>query len=172
MSVTTPSNTASTNVSAPAVQQLISQDIQTSGALLKLLKEEHQVLQQRDHTRLGSLIGEKQVLMAQLEQSAKQRSGWVNFLVQRTRLSNEVCWDRLLQELDAVTLPPLWKEFQDLVEDCKKHNDLNGKMIARGQKTLQKLMGLMRGQTVEPSNLYTAKGSTQSQNSSHTVVKA
>ncbi|MBU3071143.1 flagellar protein FlgN [Aestuariicella sp. G3-2] len=172
MSVTTPSNTASANVSAPAVQQLLSQDIQTAGSLLVLLKEEHQILQQRDHTRLGTLVGEKQVLMAKLEQSTRQRSAWVNFLVQRTGMSNEVCWNRLLNELDPVQLPPLWNELQALINECKQHNDLNGKMIARGQKTLQKLMGLMRGQMIEPANLYTAKGSTQTHSNSHTVVKA
>ncbi|WP_439134125.1 flagella synthesis protein FlgN [Pseudomaricurvus sp.] len=180
MSATTPYNsdsatgstTGSDNVSAPAVHQQISQDIQTASTLLELLKEEHQILQQRDHTRLGTLVGEKQVLMAKLEHGAKQRSGWVNFLTQRTGQPNEVCWNRLLQELDGVVLPPLWKELQALVDDCKKHNELNGKMIARGQRTLQKLMGLMRGQSADTANLYNATGNTQAQRTSHTVVKA
>lgn len=166
-----PSN-PSLQVSANAVQQLLEQDITTATALLSLLQEEHEVLQQRDHVRLGSLINDKQALMAVLEQNAKQRSVWVRFLVERTQLSNEACWERLLNELDSAQLPPLWHQVQTVIAECKTHNELNGKMIARGQKTLKQLTGLMRGQSVEAPSLYTASGSTQTAAHSHTVVKA
>lgn len=163
---------SSPQVSASAVQQLLEQDITNATALLALLQEEHDVLQQRDHARLGILIHDKQTLMAALEQNASQRSAWVRFLVERTQLSSEACWERLLNELDSVQLPPLWTQLQAVIAECKTHNEVNGKMIARGQKTLQQLTGLMRGQSVEAPSLYTASGNTQARTHSHTVVKA
>lgn len=163
---------SSPQLSVDAVRQLLEQDILTAQALLALLQEEHVVLEQRDHGRLGMLINEKQALMATLEQNISQRSVWVRFLVERTQLSNEVCWERLLNELDGVQLPPLWSQVQALVAECKTHNELNGKMIARGQRTLKQLTGLVRGQTTEAPSLYTASGSTQTRTHSHTVVKA
>lgn len=163
---------ASPQVSAPAVQQLLEQDINTATALLALLQEEHEVLEQRDHLRLGKLINDKQTLMAALEHNAKQRSVWVRFLVERTQLSNEACWERLLNELDGVQLPPLWQQLQTVIAECKTHNELNGKMIALGQRTLKQLTGLMRGQSVETADLYTASGGTESRKHNHTVVKA
>lgn len=172
MTANRPPSQPSPQVSASAVQQLLDQDIATATSLLTLLQEEHEVLQQRDHARLGTLINDKQALMALLEQNATQRSAWVRFLVERTQLSNEACWERLLNELDGVQLPPLWNQLQAIIADCKTHNDLNGKMIARGQKTLQQLTGLMRGQSTEAPSLYTASGSTQARTHSHTVVKA
>lgn len=166
------SNPTSPQVSASAVQQLLEQDINTATALLTLLQEEHDILQQRDHARLGALINDKQTLMAALEQNAKQRSVWVRFLVERTQLSNEACWERLLNELDSAQLPPLWQQLQAIIAECKTHNEVNGKMIALSQRTLKQLTGLMRGQSMDTPDLYTASGSTESRKHNHTVVKA
>lgn len=163
---------SSINVSAQAVTQLITRDISTAKALMLLLTQEHLALQQRDSGKLHAIIAEKQIHMNKLEQSAKQRSVWVKFLVERTHKTTEQCWDRLLSELDEQKLPQLWKQFEAAVNDCQQHNEINGKMIARGQRTLKKLLNLLRGQTIETPKLYNAYGDTQSPNNSHTVIKA
>ncbi len=159
-------------VSAQSVRQLIEDDTRTAEALATLLQEEHQLLQQREHTRLTEILGNKQAHMAKLEHNAQQRGKWVKFLMERTQLSREACWERLLNELQDPELPALWQTFQDKVDACKALNDTNGKLIARGQRTLKQLLGIMRGQTVAPAKLYTASGDTHTANASHTVVKA
>ena len=165
-------STATPAVSAQAVEQLLNRDIGFAKKLLELLEQEHKALNSRSSEQLHQLLTEKQGLMAQFEQSATQRSRWVGFLMERTGLSTEECWEKLLTELDSSSLPQLWQEFQKLINECKQHNEINGKMIARGQKTLKQLLTIMRGQSVEAPELYNASGSTQSQNLSHTVVKA
>ena len=163
---------SSVNVSAQAVRQLIEQDIQTAKLLSDLLQQEHQILQQRDANQLNRIVAEKQHCMAKLEQSAKQRGGWINFLVERTGLTPSECWNRLLEELKDPELKTLWSELQELLNDCKQHNDVNGKIITRGQKTLKQLLGILRGQSMETPKLYTASGDAHSHKASHTVVKA
>lgn len=163
--------TSPVQVSAQAVEQMIRKDITSADALAKLLTHEHEVLQSRDHQGLSALLERKQALMAQLEQNARQRSGWIKFLAERTRLPAEQCWERLLQELANPEVSELWQQFQGKIKDCKNANEINGKMISRGQRTLKQLLGIIRGQQVQNPKLYTAAGDTRTQNQSHTVIK-
>ncbi len=160
------------NVSAQAVRQLIEQDIQTAKQLSSLLQKEHDCLQQRDSRELNLIVVDKQHCMSKLERSAQQRGGWINFLSERTGMPPSDCWQRLLQELKDPELVTLWSSFQEALEDCKQHNNVNGKIIARGQKTLKQLLGILRGQSVEPAKLYNASGSAHSHGASHTIIKA
>ncbi len=163
---------SSINVSAQAVRQLIEQDILVAQQLSKLLEQEHQVLQSRDSEQLNRVVAEKQHCMARLEGSAKQRGGWISFLAERTGMAPKDCWLRLLEELKDPALLPLWEEFQLKLNDCKAHNDVNGKIISRGQKTLKQLLGLLRGQSIDTPRLYNASGDAHQHNASHTVIKA
>lgn len=163
---------SSVNVSAQAVRQLIEQDILVAQQLAKLLEQEHQTLQTRDSEQLNHVVVEKQHCMAKLETSAKQRGGWISFLAERTGMAPKDCWLRLLEELKDPALLPLWQDFQLKLNECKAHNEINGKIISRGQKTLKQLLGLLRGQNIETPRLYNASGGAHQQNASHTVIKA
>lgn len=159
-------------VSAQAVEQQIRQDIRIAETLSTLLDKEQEALAIRSQNELGKILTEKQALLARLENSAQQRSKWVNFLVQHSKLSTQECWDRLLKELDANTLPPLWQEFQSKISSCQERNEINGKAISRGQRTLKQLLGILRGQHIESPKLYNSLGDTQGNSISRTVVKA
>ena len=159
-------------VSAQAVEQLIRKDIETSKRLATLLTKEQTALKERSHNILRELLSEKQTLMAKLESNANPRSRWAGFLAERSQLSQEQCWARLLKELNSDLLPNLWQEFEDAIKQCKVQNEVNGKVISRSQSTLKQLLGVLRGQYIESPKLYNSAGTAQSQNLSHTVVKA
>ncbi len=163
---------SSVNVSAQAVRQLIEQDIQTTERLSTLLQQEHNSLQQRDSQELNRIVADKQYCMTKLEQSAKQRGGWITFLVERTGMTPNESWKRLLEELKDPELPQLWDQLQESLINCKQHNEVNGKIITRGHKTLKQLLGILRGKSVETPRLYNASGDTSAQGQSHTVIKA
>lgn len=160
------------NVSAQAVRQLIEQDIQTAKQLSSLLQKEHECLQQRDSRELNLIIVDKQHCMTKLERSAQQRGGWITFLAERTGMPPSDCWKRLLKELKDPELLTLWDSLQLALEECKQNNDVNGKIISRGQKTLKQLLGILRGQSIEPAKLYNASGNAHSHGPSHTIIKA
>lgn len=167
-------NTTNTplQVSAQAVEQLIRKDIDTSEQLTALLTREQTALKERAHNTLRELLSEKQTLMAKLESNANQRSRWASFLAERSQLTQEQCWERLLKELNSELLPNLWCEFEEKIKECRRQNDVNGKVISRSQSTLKQLLGVLRGQYIESPKLYNATGTAHSQNLSHTVVKA
>lgn len=159
-------------VSAQAVEQLIRQDIRSAESLSELLYQEQQALKSRSHNQLTAILSEKQALLARLESSAGQRSNWINFLVKHSQLTAEQCWQRLLNELNSELLPQLWQEFEEKISTCKQSNEINGKAISRGQRTLKQLLGILRGQHMETAKLYNATGETHSGRISRTVVKA
>ena len=163
---------APATISAKAVERLLHADIAVATRLIELLDEENDALISRDRQGLESLITEKQQLMEKLEFSSKQRSRWVQPLVASSGLPLEQCWEQVLQQLDDKALTASWEQFQQLVERCKQANERNGKLIARGRSTLRQLLSIFRGQYVEAPKLYTASGTTQSGNQSHTVTKA
>ena len=164
-------NPSTIQVSARTVEQALRQDILDCGTLKALLEQELQLLNDRNSRELQPLINQKQDLMTRLEQSAGQRSQWTRFLVERTGQSTEECWQALLDQLDNPDLHQLWQELNTALRDCQTANEVNGKIIKRGQSTLRQLLSILRGQCVDTPHLYTSSGDTRGQNPSHTVIK-
>lgn len=162
----------SPSLTPQAIERLLSTDISVARRLIELLQEENDALISRDRANLDTLITEKQQLMEKLDFNSNQRSRWIKPMVDSSGKPQEECWQQLVESLDDGSLTPLWQEFQDLINDCKQHNERNGKLISRGQNTLRQLLAIFRGQYVDAPKLYTASGATQSNSQSHTVTKA
>lgn len=162
---------SNTQVSATTVEQLLQQDLAACRQLAELLDEELEALNGREQRQLQSLIAQKQDLLNNLEHSANLRQQWTRFLSERLNRPTEECWELLLEQLEAPQLLTQWQELKGLLAQCKQKNETNGKIIHRGQQTLRKLLGILRGQSIETPNLYNARGATSGSGGSHTVVK-
>jgi len=152
-----------------ALREMIAQDSAALAQLKQLLTYEREQLEQRKQDELPKIIEKKSVLVDQLSTSAKQRQ---HILTTLGLPSNAAGWDTFLQR-NAATLPLCndWKLLIAEFEECQKMNDINGKMIARSQQTLNHLLDLLRGKVAAPS-LYTAQGTKTQNTSSYTVAKA
>lgn len=152
-----------------ALREMIAQDSAALVQLKQLLTYEREQLEQRKQDELPKIIEKKSVLVDQLSTSAKQRQ---HILTTLGLPSNAAGWDTFLQR-NAATLPLCndWKLLIAEFEECQKMNDINGKMIARSQQTLNHLLDLLRGKVAAPS-LYTAQGTKTQNTSSYTVAKA
>lgn len=163
-------------MNAPAtiqtVHQLLEENIQTTDKLLTLLEEERTHLKQRNHTVIPALLEQKHQLMSRLEQTAAQRQQWLTQAPQQTDTQTaDERWNTLLTDLGGPTLTKLWDTFKDNLTACQQNNEVNGRMIGRGQQSVRQLLTLLKGQ-VEAPTLYNQSGSTQSHSLSQTVVKA
>jgi len=155
-----------------AVHQLLEDSVRSTSELLSLLEHERAHLQQRNHKALPDLLEQKQQLMSRLEQSALQRQQWLAIAPQdKSQQSTEERWNTLLTDLGGPTLTKLWDTFKDNLIACQQNNEVNGKMIGRGQQSIRQLLTLLKGQ-VETPQLYNQTGNTQNQSLSQTVVKA
>lgn len=152
-----------------ALRQMIAQDSAAIAQLKQLLAHEREQLEQRKQDELPRIVEQKAALVDQLSISAKLRQQVLTTLGLPT---NARGWDMFLQR-NTTTLPLRddWKLLVSEFEDCQKMNDINGKMIARSQQTLNQLLNLLRGKVAAPS-LYTAQGTKTQYTASYTVAKA
>lgn len=152
-----------------ALRQMLAQDSAALTQLKQLLTHERELLEQRKQEGLQEIIEKKAAVIDHLNNSARIRNQILNTLGLSTNASG---WDTFLQR-NTATLPLRddWKNLVSDFEECQKMNDVNGKMIARSQQTLNHLLNLLRGKVAAPS-LYTAKGTQTQHTSSYTVAKA
>ena len=155
------------------VQQLIQADTRSCEALLDLLQQEQTALGSRNRRDLDALLTAKSQHTQALEAGARQRQQ----LLQEAGLEADAeVWTQTLAGLDerypGIHLSDSWQALTQSFEQCQKHNDINGKMIARGQQTMSRLLNLLRGQSAAPG-LYDRAGSTEGKGAgSGNVVKA
>ena len=152
-----------------ALREMIALDSSALAQLKQLLAHEREQLEQRKQDELSSIVEKKTILVDQLNISAKQRQSILSTLGLPTNANG---WDLFLQR-NTATLPLRddWKLLVAEFEECQKMNDINGKMIARSQQTLNHLLGLLRGKVASPS-LYNAQGAKTEHTHSYTVAKA
>jgi flagellar biosynthesis protein FlgN len=152
-----------------ALRQMLAQDSAALSQLKQLLTRERELLEQRKQEGLQEIIEQKAAVVDHLNNSSKIRNQILNTLGLAPNASG---WDTFLQR-NTATLPLRddWKNLVSDFEECQKMNDVNGKMIARSQQTLNHLLNLLRGKVAAPS-LYTAQGTQTQYTSSYTVAKA
>ncbi len=152
-----------------ALRQMLAQDSAALSQLKQLLTRERELLEQRKQEGLQEIIEQKAAVVDHLNNSSKIRNQILNTLGLAPNASG---WDTFLQR-NTATLPLRddWKNLVGDFEECQKMNDVNGKMIARSQQTLNHLLNLLRGKVAAPS-LYTAQGTQTQYTSSYTVAKA
>lgn len=146
-------------LNAKQVHSQLSSDIVSCETLLQLLQEERQALAERDLAALDTIIEKKTAALIDLETSAKVRASWVKTFVDNHNLQvhdAKSIWDALIEET-APAMLQTWQKLKELQQKCKQENEVNGKIIARNQKTFARLLEIMRGQTAAP-NLYSSSG--------------
>ncbi|WP_157960515.1 flagella synthesis protein FlgN [Marinimicrobium alkaliphilum] len=152
----------------PSLSLLREQLNTDSGAiheLKALLEQERSLLEARDTEALVPLIVRKDELQAILVKHARERQQWL----EQAGLKS---WSDFLNSRDTTTaLIEPWHALADTFAQCQELNEINGRLIGRSRKTLEQLISLMRGQSLEPE-LYTAKGGTTPKKDGHTVTKA
>ncbi|BFM16602.1 hypothetical protein R50073_27850 [Maricurvus nonylphenolicus] len=155
-------------VSPKALFNQVEHDIQICDQLIELLQQESEALKQRQTQTLEGLIPVKNSLLGALANSANQRRSW---LQAQGKPTDESHWLQLLQEMGGQKLLDQWQIFNDKLSNSQHLNEVNGKMIARGQQTINRLLDILRGQFDAPK-LYNQSGTTQVHKSSKGMVKA
>lgn len=151
------------------IQKMLEADQQSTQALQMLLIQERDLLTQREQEALPALIETKNQHLDNLNTHAKERSAILTSLGFSPDANG---WHKLLvSDTKLAVLEPSWQKLQDSIQECKRLNEINGKLMGRSQQTIKHLLSLIRGQTTAPE-LYNASGSTSSAAFSNTMAKA
>lgn len=135
----------------------IEQDIVACETLVQLLQHERKLLADRAYDTLDSIIQEKSAWLIKLEQSAKTRQSLLIDSGINSADDPAAAFMAWLESSGQQKLAGRWQLLKTRMEECKNANEINGKLIYRGQATHQKLIGILRGQDSQ-TMLYTDKG--------------
>lgn len=153
-----------------SLRQMIAQDKTALEALRDCLIQEREYLEKRELNPMQALIERKIQLIEQIAQQVKFRA---QVLAKLNLPQTAAGWSQFLNRHPLTK--PLEIEWQTVVncyEECQALNQINGKLIARSQKTFGHILNLIRGQVAAPS-LYGANGSNKTQSTgSYTLAKA
>ena len=154
-----------------SIEELILQiqhDTAACTLLLDLLSQERDALKTRNADALEVILKNKTETLIRLDNSAKTRTLWA----QQSNIDiSDKGWTQLLQQLKQPEIVESWRKLKELIDECKKSNEINGKLLSRNQKTLSSLIDVMRGKTTNNS-LYNAYGSSASGTASMKVGEA
>lgn len=135
----------------------IESDITACEQLIRLLHHERDLLAERAFEPLDLIIQEKADWLKKLEHSARLRQSCLETSGLMQTADPSAAFLQWLTEHHQEHLSERWLRLKDLLNECQEANDVNGKLIHRGQATHQTLVGILRGQDHQ-TMLYTGKG--------------
>lgn len=135
----------------------IENDINACETLIQLLHHERGLLAERAFETLDLVIQEKSDWLKKLEHSARERQAWLVESGLGTQTDPAAAFKSWLKDNQQELLEERWELLKTRLDECKNANEVNGKLIYRGQATHQKLIGILRGQDHQ-TMLYTGKG--------------
>lgn len=156
------------SVQAAHISQQIQSDIHACEQLIELFSQEREALKSRDTDTLGKLIETKATHLSHLEKSAQVRFNWSK---SHAQTPNDKAWEKLIDTMRDTQLKKQWDKLKHLFGECKKENEINGRLIARNQQVFGRLIEIVRGQTQSPS-LYGKNGSASAQTGSNRFGQA
>lgn len=111
-------------------------------ALERLLEQEQRVLANRDAEALEQLAQEKLSLLKQLQHSIDGRDRLQNAAGLEPGLDGG---DRLVDALRQPALAGQWSELREGARRVAELNDINGRLVAQGQRTTRAALGILTG---------------------------
>lgn len=130
-------------------------DIDLSEQLLALIDREFQALTERQLDSLESLLGDKQILLKQLDQHAQQRTALLRHYGLSVDLQGLSAY--AATQTNGAELLAASTRLAQLMDECKSHNARNGQVIQANRFVVGKLLNVLQG-TTAPS-LYNSRGS-------------
>jgi len=146
---------------------LLNTDLQSLDLLDAALQQEHQALEKNTSEALESATREKNALLEQLRERARQK---VHLLVDLGYRPDKGAPSAFLEHNGApARMLELWHRAQSRLEDCQRQNAVNGRIISHMQRRLTRMADILRGND-RSQRLYGAAG--QTQNLNHNSVLA
>ncbi|MCM0612220.1 flagellar protein FlgN [Marinobacter sediminum] len=136
------------------LKDLLSQDVRQLKELANVLQNEKTLLSTSDIRALDSLTAEKNQLLSEIRERAKQK---IRTLVAMGYQPDSGEPSRFIHSAGLTELYDLWKEADTQMSECQILNQNNGRVMSHLQKRLARLTDIFRGANAT-QKLYGAKG--------------
>jgi flagella synthesis protein FlgN len=137
--------------------------------LLENMASEHVALLAADADSLDIVIDEKQALLKQLEAGL---AAITQSISKHGFAADFSGFDALLQQLPENTpLHRQWERLQELADECKQQNEVNGSIVSLKQRHIRQALDILKG--APPSkNTYDKQGTIDSYLDKNSYTKA
>jgi len=155
---------------AQQAEQLITAQKDQTEQLLNLLKQEYDLLKNRQVDTLEALSADKQVIVNTLEQ---MNQTWQSTLREHNIKIDLAEITKALQNADNNASQGLfqsWQTLSELAKACQRQNQINGAVLVLRQQVTQQTIDLLRGQTNEGT--YDTNGQRKPGGEGHSLAKA
>lgn len=136
------------------LKNLLQEDIRQLDELAALLKNERQKLSESDASALEALTQDKNALLQQIRERAKQK---IHLLVQMGFRPDSGQPSQFIKASGMADLIEHWSQAEQRLQECHKLNRVNGRVLGNLQKRLSRLSDIFRG-TTGHQKLYGATG--------------
>ena len=145
------------NVDCRRLNELLQQEVDAVNSLNKLLADEERAIAARDADAMERLGGEKQSLLNDLGTCHLEHAK----LLEGAALSD----DRnglatAMQQCagSAHDISTIWQQLQELLTQCQRQNQINGRLLASGQLSTQRALAVLLGVRSDEGELYHPDG--------------
>lgn len=152
-----------------ALGPLLQREFDDSVRLLEVLGNEQTALGSRNVGAIEALTRDKQTQLAQIEQTARERTA----ITQSAGFAPDGDGMRaLLRWCDNDgSLTRAWKQLLNQARRCRDQNLVNGALIETSRRHTRQALGILRGTTVEDA-IYNPHGATAPGVDSRSLAKA
>lgn len=150
------------------LKTLLSDDIRQLETLADVLLREKQVLSSPDITPLQDITSQKNALLGEIRERAKQK---IRLLVSLGYRPDAGEPSRFIRASGQTDLFKLWQTADQKLRACQDLNLNNGRVVGHLQKRLNKLTDIFRGASAQ-QKLYGAKGEQTSVSNSTILASA
>jgi flagellar biosynthesis protein FlgN len=148
---------------------ILNDEIEQAQRLLDLLEQEYQLLLSSPSTALETLLSEKERLLQSVEQSVAAHHRFLQAQgLSPDRLGTE---SYLSASHDDHGLEERWNRYIELVEACRKQNEINGGAVELNQRQVNQALSILLGIS-DGNKTYGRSGQSRPTNTSNSLGKA
>ncbi|OUS29711.1 hypothetical protein A9Q99_08530 [Gammaproteobacteria bacterium 45_16_T64] len=137
--------------------KVLEKDRNLSTHLVLLLKEERESLELRQFKSYSQILARKQRTLVDLESTDCQRREIMVGMGFSGDNDGFLAFLKLIPHQWQKKFSALWEQLTESLQQCENLNKINGKILLHSQIAIDRLMGLMKGQT-QQACLYTKSG--------------
>ncbi len=140
---------------------ILEQEQQCLEQVIHLLITENTAILERKIETIDNLLDKKLILLSKLEQLDKQRQ---LFFEQQTGFSyNHTDFSHFIEQQPKQSIQDIWKSITVKLPECKKQNELNGRMITIRKENTDQILQILLGRPQNTPQTYSHLGQTSLQ---------
>lgn len=140
---------------------ILQQENTCLAQVLELLTQESDAILNRDTIAMGSLLDKKTHLLSKLDQLDKQRQSF--FEQSSGKIYSKQNFSLFIKHQPSATLTSIWDEIKLQLSQCKKQNEINGRVISIRKENTEQILQVLLGRPADNPQTYSHLGKNQLQ---------